>query len=571
MADVERQKLLFMMKRAGEDQNVEAQRQIAGMLEKYDSENQTLMDIAPKPSGQMYDTQQRGMGAQSGAALAQIGEGLQDVFGEEGILTSEGIAKRISNAKVGFAKDPMASVPLAVSRMMTAAGDAVITGAKPFVMPVVNAVGDALQPHVERTLEPLVVLGNVMAENENIGPLLELAEESFSAFTEELKNYPEEAKVIQAYFDTAGLMSPATRLKNISAADVTTLEETGHNLVRGGRAQVKGERKALIQNMLDPISKHGRGRTTIEGVTRSKTYNPIEIEQEAINVLSSLPSIKPNAPYTTTFNTVSDEIGNTRNRLDARIAKAGNPEIPMEAVLDTLSTNATKALRSPAILGNTEEALKKILAETQRQLEASDGTALGLLNARRNVDKWILDSRGSAFDGDFENAITASRRVMADTLNTLVSEAVPNVNVDEMLRKQMLMYQARGVIEQKAIQEANTGIGRAMQRVELVTGAKLPVTPLAAAATGGAGVALAASGVMPYVGLGMAVAASGYGLTRLAMSPTTKKGLGQLLVGIGKAEKAAKGNAQVLADLKIDRALISSLLTDLRVEEEEQE
>jgi len=323
--------------------------------------------------------------------------------------------------------------------------------------------------------------------------------------------------------------------------------------------------------MLDPISKHGRGRTTIEGVTRSKTYNPIEIEQEAINVLASLPSIKPNAPYTTTFNTVSDEIGNTRNRLDARIAKAGNPEIPMESVLDTLATNATMALRSPAVLGNTEEALKKILAETQRQLEASDGTALGLLNARRNVDKWILDSRGSAFDGDFENAITASRRVMADTLNTLVSEAVPNVNVDELLRKQMLMYQARGVIEQKAIQEANTAIGRALQRVELVTGAKMPVTPLAATATGGAGVALMASGVMPYVGAGMVVAASGYGITRLAMSPTTKKGLGQLLVGIGKAEKAAKGNAQVLADLKLDRAVISSLLTDLRVEKEEQE
>jgi hypothetical protein len=42
-------------------------------------------------------------------------------------------------------------------------------------------------------------------------------------------------------------------------------------------------------------------------------------------------------------------------------------------------------------------------------------------------------------------------------------------------------------------------------------------------------------------------------------------------VGIGKAEKAAKGNAQILADLKLDRAVVSALLTDLRPAPEEEE
>jgi hypothetical protein len=86
----------------------------------------------------------------------------------------------------------------------------------------------------------------------------------------------------------------------------------------------------------------------------------------------------------------------------------------------------------------------------------------------------------------------------------------------------MLMYQAGGVIEQKALAEANTRIGRAMQRVEGVTGAKFPVTPLAMAATGGAGATLMASGF-------------------------------------------------VLADLKLDRAVVSALLTDLRPAPEEEE
>ena len=134
----------------------------------------------------------------------------------------------------------------------------------------------------------------------------------------------------------------------------------------------------------------------------------------------------------------------------------------------------------------------------------------------------------------------------------------------------MLMYQARGIVEQKALAEANIGIGRAMQRVELVTGAKFPTTPLAMAATGGAGASLLASGVMPYLAAPMVTVASGYGLTRLAKSPTTKKTLGHLLVGIGKAEKMAKGNAQVLADLRADKALVSSLLAEMRSVPEQQ-
>ena len=161
--------------------------------------------------------------------------------------------------------------------------------------------------------------------------------------------------------------------------------------------------------------------------------------------------------------------------------------------------------------------------------------------------------------------------MVADTLNGIVSEAVPRANVDQLLRKQMLMYQASGVIEQKALAEANTRIGRAMQRVEGVTGAKFPVTPLAMTATAGAGAATMASGMAPYLGAGMVLTASGYGLKRLAASPTTRKALGQLLVGIGKAEKAAKGNSQLLADLKLDRAVVSALLTDLRPAPEEEE
>ena len=571
MANAERQQLLRALQLADADQNQAAVQEITSMLQEMDARPQgRVLDYLPEPTGQMYDPQQRGMQPGSGAALAKIGEGIQDVFGPEGIATTEGMQQRASQAKFGFAADPRMAMPLAVSRMMTAAGDALITGAKPFVAPVLSATGEALEPHVKRAVEPVVALGNILEESEAIGPLLELAGESWTSFTEELKNYPEEAKVLQALFDTATFASPATKMDSLIDSG-SELENVGMDLVRSGRRKVSKDRKQAVKTMLDPMNLHGKGRTTIEGPLGQKVYHPLAIEQEGIDVLASLDSIKPNAPFTTNYNTVMDEIGNTRRRLDERIRKAGNPEVSMDTVIAELNKNAKRALEHPQIIGNVEQSLQKILAETARQLEKSDGTALGLLNARRNIDNWIASSRGNAFDSEFENAITAGRRVVADTLNGIVSEAVPRANVDQLLRKQMLMYQAGGVIEQKALYEANTRLGRAMQRVEGVTGAKFPVTPLAMAATGGAGASLMASGFAPYVGLSMILPASGYGLTKLAMSPTTRKALGQLLVGIGKAEKAAKGNAQLLADLKLDRAVVSALLTDLRPAPEEEE
>jgi hypothetical protein len=565
MADIERNKLLYALKLADDDGNSEAVQEITSMLQEYDAgTQQAAIDARPRP---MVDTQLRGIKPQSGAALAKIGEGLQDVFGPEGLATSEGIKKRQEAAKFGFAKDPELAIPLSMSRMMTAFGDALIEGAKPFVEPVISAA----KPYAKEASQylPVVQFANILSESETLQPLIDLAKESYSDFTEELKNYPEEAKVLQATVDTVSLISPPARLEKLSDTG-SFFEDTGMNLIKGGRAQVKGDKRKLVKAILDPQSKHGRGRTTIEGPLRAKVYHPLQIENEGIDVLTSLDSVKPNQPYTTIFNTVSDEIAKTRRNLDNRIQKAGNPTIELDVVLKELNKNADLAIRHPQIIGNVQDSLKKIVAETQRQLAASDGTALGLLNARRKVDEWIESSRGGAFDSEYENAITAGRRVVADTLNTLVNDAVPSANVDKLLRKQMLMYQARGVIEQKALAEANIGIGRAMQRVELVTGAKFPTTPLAMVATGGAGASLMVSGVMPYLAVPMVTVASGYGLTRLSKSPTTKKTLGHLLVGIGKAQKMAKGNAQVLADLRADKALVSSLLAEMRSVPEQQ-
>jgi len=185
MASAERQQLLRALQLADADQNQAAVQEITSMLQEMDAEpSDTFLGMSLRPEGAYYDPQQRGTKPGSGAALAKIGEGLQDVFGPGGIATTEGMEQRASQAKFGFAADPRMAIPLATSRMMTAAGDALITGVKPFVAPAFSAAGEKLEPHVKTALDAVADFGSILEESEAIGPLLELAGESWTSFTE---------------------------------------------------------------------------------------------------------------------------------------------------------------------------------------------------------------------------------------------------------------------------------------------------------------------------------------------------------------------------------------------------
>ena len=459
-------------------------------------------------------------------------------------------------------------------------GDRAIYGATEGVLPAaggtlmelgkagVKAVGGLTPDFIEKpAVDALQDFGNFLLETDSAQYALNLLEESFSDYQEwrgQSKENESVGRALEAALDIAAIATPATKIKPV-IPDGSSLEAIGHNLTRAGRRQLLGQRKDLVQQMLAPDSLHGKGRTTVEGISGRKVYHPDATETEVIDVVSSIKNVKPRASYTQNYYAITDEIAATTKRLDNLIDGAGNPKISKEDVLAKLQRLVDEAnTTDPMFVGDTKAAAGRMLTFAQKLIADSDGTALGLLNVRRDLDRFINSSKRGVFNPDYNSAATAARGIVGGTLNDAVSAAVPNVAVKGLLRKQHLMFRGADVVEEKMLKEASTVITRLMQNVSRKTGVKLPTTPLAIAATGSAAASLAASGVMPYLTGSIATAAGAYGLYKAALTPMTKKALGTLLVASGKALKAAKGNAALVEQIKVDRLVLISLLEDLR-------
>jgi hypothetical protein len=55
------------------------------------------------------------------------------------------------------------------------------------------------------------------------------------------------------------------------------------------------------------------------------------------------------------------------------------------------------------------------------------------------------------------------------------------------------------------------------------------------------------------------------------MSPSTKKFVGLMINSMDKALKAGRGSAELMAQLRADRAILVSVLQDTRFDEEEED
>jgi len=449
-----------------------------------------------------------------------------------------------------------------------------ITGAAQDITPdvVEQAVAEGLEGATDFAkiqLAPIIRLGTILGESDIAQDVLNTIQESYSTHLSRKESDPEYAAVareLESSIDIAALLLPGGRFKPVRAED-TFLTGKGMDLIRSGRSQKIGDRKSLTRYALSPLDGFGKGRTTTKGWLKRKTYEPDSDELEMINVISSIPEFDPKATFTNNFNIIEDYIGRQANQLTAGITRAGNPEIDVEALIADIRTRAMNGLADEVY--DRKGKARKI--EQQLQLfreRLGKGTALEVLEARKALDRSLRKDSRSA-DDSIATPSKAGRRAISEAAHEAIAAAVPDVAVQDLLRKQALSYRALDIVDEKRRLEADTAIGRLGQNISR-TGVNLPRNPASQLATGYAAGNIMQSGVFPYVlGTG-ATAASLYGLGKAVMSSQTKKFLGNLLVSTDKAIKAAKGSPEMIQQLKADRAVLVSLMQDARFDETEE-
>lgn len=371
------------------------------------------------------------------------------------------------------------------------------------------------------------------------------------------EKYPEASKDIQNLVDIVLVGSGSGVEKPVA----TALGKTGETLAKSGTRAAIGARQKFAENLVMPvrtkaIKEAQVTRTTEAGLLRRNIVQPSRSEATSIQEVAKIPGIKPNNTYQRSWNIIRDTNVQKAQELEA-LVKANDFAIPRKEILSRLEKTKLELENSPLIVGDAQKTAEKMLIKARQIVEENAGTGSGLLKARKEFDAWVQTQKPKIFDANSENALTAANRAVRDSLNEIFDEkalAAGLTGTAEARASQSALYRAMENIQAKAAQEADTALGRALQRIGESLGTRNKLVQTLAAATG-IGVFGAATAYALPLTIGSAGAWLVYRAGRLVMRPEIRKTVGELL------QKHANDIAPV------DRAFLEGLLQDFQEED----
>lgn len=379
---------------------------------------------------------------------------------------------------------------------------------------------------------------------------------------------PDDAKLLESYFNIGAFLTPATKIKAPVLDVAETLEDTGGNLVKSGRSKIRGEERDIITAMLEPDAKHLTGEDfEVSEITQKITYNPQSpYTQETIDIVTDSGIVKPKKTYTYNSKKLGEAAKRERNILEARLARE-DVILNKANVLREIETKAQQFLDEAQRTIGDETKLKQvnsIFGEAVRQVQNSDGSLLGLLEARRGVDKFTRSYDGKV-DFTTQNSLATASRSVRNAMNEILEREAKNTEVARSLRKQAAFLDAAKILNKKISKDGRT----VFARLAKVAGNYMPRTPLAQAATASAAAGLATQ-YWPLMTLG-AVTGLVYGGGKAALSGEARELLGKIIADTGTAIKKAEkmGHLDVVEQMKADRLVLVSLLNESPTEEPE--
>ena len=507
--------------------------------------------------------------------VSEAGQKIQDIWEEPGMFGSEDTAQ-LPPAVRRQLEGTQAGANL-LEKSMRTAGKGVIQPASRIMMDALGSSLGGLKEPAKVVTEPVVLLAEKLAETDAVAEGLNILKTGFTNYLEWQDESPENRQIgelLESTLDVALIASPT---KKVPLPSGNFSREIGVNLIRGGRAKIKGTKEKLMDSLHFPeVKKQADSKRWQErGKLRKSTYEPDALDRDITQTLMDTPNINPKRSYLYNKEQMQIAIDTEAAQLVSRIKAAGNPKINREDILATLRRKSQESVSETATFqGNVEGVYNRIYAEMERLLSRKNiSTATDYLQLRKDLDKYLSGGpAGSVYNAEWTVATQSASKVFRETINEAVELAVPKIAVKQSLTRQHHLYVARDRTWAKAIKDADIALwnmAHNWSKVQQRFGVRMPVTPLAIGATATTALHLAQSNVMPWL-TGTAAAAGGvYFMTKAGMSPALRKGLGQSLIGLGKAIRQVK-NKRVVEQLRADRALIISLLQDMPVAKDDE-
>lgn len=310
------------------------------------------------------------------------------------------------------------------------------------------------------------------------------------------------------------------------------LQTAGQALQSGTDDAISSARLTAVQKLLQPVeNKASRldavSRTQEKGILGSKVVEPTAREIDMVSDIVEIPNVNPKGTFQSNFNATKEYNFELAKQLENEIA-SNNFLIPRKETIARLNKAVATLEESPVIVGDAQKTAQRLIDGAKKFINESDGTASGVLEARKKYDKWVVSQKPKAYDANTENAFTIANREVRSTLNDILAEKAPNVDVKGSLQKQSRIYDALDILQEKAASEGKNKITRAFNRIGETIGTKNKgiQTLVSLGLIGGAGAA--ATMALPATLIGSA----GYLLYRggkWVVSPQVRKAIGEIL------------------------------------------
>lgn len=396
---------------------------------------------------------------------------------------------------------------------------------------------------------------------------LKAISEDFEAYQKFKEKHPRAAKDIESVANIAsfipvgkgaqiagkGVKAGAPSLKLATGRGATVLEKS-----------VEASERSFVRRLIAPVQskavKEAQVARTTErgfGPFKRSIIAPEARDSAAENVIMKIPKVKGNKTFQQNYNIIREYNENLARKLESDII-ANDFIIPKQEVMSKLNNIKNKLSESPLITGDAERTANKLLAGMEKIVKNEPGKASGIFKARKKYDRWVLEQKPKAFDAKAENAFTIANREIRQGINDLLEAKAPQIGIKKSLGEQSALYRAMGNLIPKAAIEADTAVGRLLQRVGRVLGIKSKVVQgiAAAAGIGGLGAAATFAPAVAALGVGSYVIYRG---GKLILNPALRKYGAKFLREIEKALPEIK-NPAMLKQMKQDKKVLEDLL-----------
>ena len=346
----------------------------------------------------------------------------------------------------------------------------------------------------------------------------------------------------------------------------------GKNLSIWGAQGKRSKRDEGIFKMMLPTQKEMR--TSDRGTsTTSKggviTWTPSKIETQRLLELKKVPKFDPKAPYGYNVDQVLEHITKLSDRVIENIYANGNPKIRRKLTADILDANIDTLVETKGwkAMNGAMGQVTPLVSHLKDLIIKSDGTTAGLLQVRKDFDKWLKTYKPADIEGGLNNSRTKIVSLARKVLNEEIQKAIPDAASQSLLKRQSLLYQNLDVLGPKADVELLGVFGKIQHAVRDKTGITVPKTPASIAGNTLLATGLVGTAWFPQVAGAAAVAGATMLTGNILRSPKIRSFAGASLTALSKV--MAKTTDPIKLNLmKADRAVLVHYLNQPAIEEE---